>query len=225
MKYGVFPMDFIVESILRTGLDWFRSEPQASSYVFGQLDRPYLAKYGTEKIRELKDYISRTDIKIVQSLSQVDLKLLTISIQLASGHEDIGKAAIDDAMGDSISYDIDGDVENTELVGYSPITENILIGLHGGGTPDLPKYLYMLVAYILNAYKYDLEDRGVYLGTFSMTDLSRLNDYLPENVYSRFMTFTATSNAKWKKGSLPPLAVELDVNFDTINGTEETRIE
>jgi len=217
-------MDFIVESVIRAGLEWFRSDSEAPDLVFGQLDQPYLARYGTAKIAELKTYIINTEIKIVQSFNLIKDVTPHISIQLGSGSEDIGKAALDDAAGDiRILNMLEDDLESTDVIGYSPITESILIGLHTGNTPDLTKYMYMLVVYVLTAYKYDLETKGIYLGTFSMTDLSRLNEYLPENIYSRFVTFTATSNARWKKGNLPKLDIVLDATMENNLGTETSK--
>ena len=213
-KFGVYPMDFIVESIIKSGLAWFRSDADAPDLVFGQLDQPYLSRYGTSKIAELTQYIIETDIKVVQSFSMIDEVLPTISVQLASGSEDMSKVAIDDAMEDVKILDAQNSLSETEEIMYSPITESIMIGLHAGGTPDLPKYLYMLIVYILSAYKYDLITKGIYMGTFNMTDLSRLNEYLPENIYTRFLTFTATSNARIKKGSLPQLDIFLDADFE-----------
>lgn len=221
MKFGVYPMDFILEAVIKAGIEWFRSDAEAPNLVFGQLDQPYLARYGSAKITELKNYIINTDIKVVQSFRLVNSETPHITIQLASGSEDIPKTALDDAMGDIKNLTMAGDtLESTDLVGYSPITESVLIGLHTGNTPDLPKYLYMLVVYILSAYKYDLMTKGIYLGTFNMTDLSRLNDYLPENIFSRFMTFTASSNASWKKGNLPQLDIVLDPTIENIAGDE-----
>jgi len=224
-KFGVYPMDFILESVLKAGLQWFQANPtEASTLVFGQLDQPYLARYGTAKITELKNYILTTDIKIVQSLRLVDNSVPHISLQLGSGSEDLQKASIDDSIGDNYILDSQGALMETEEVGYSPITESVLIGLHTGNTPDLPKYLYMLVVYILNSYKYDLMQKGIYLGTFSMTDISRMNDYLSENIYSRFMTFTASYNAPWKKGALPQLDVVLDPSFVDNGNANVTKI-
>lgn len=225
MKYGVFPLDFIVESVIKAGIDWFRSDPAAANLVFGQLDQPYLARYGTEKIAQLKEYLRVTDIKVVQNLAMVDGVMPHISIQLSNGMEDTSKASLDDALYDRAHYDGDGMLLESEEVGYSPISEQILIGLHAGETPDLPKYMYMLVIYVLNAYKYDLESKGVYLGTFNMTDISRLNEYLPENIFSRFVNFTAVTNAVWQKGKLPNLDVILDPSFSNADATEETKVE
>lgn len=219
-KFGVYPLDFILEAVIKSGLAWFRSDLTAPDLVFGQLDQPYLARYGTDKINELKTYITETDIKVVQSFSMIDERLPTISIQLSGGSEDLSKTALDDAMEDVRILDMNGDLEETEEIMFSPITESILIGIHAGGTPDLPKYLYMLVVYILTAYKYDLMAKGIYLGTFNMTDLSRLNEYLPENIYTRFLTFTASSNARIKKGSLPQLDIFVDAEVENNEGTE-----
>lgn len=41
------------------------------------------------------------------------------------------------------------------------------------------------------------------LGTFRATDLSRMNEYLPENMYSRFINFTSFSIASFDKGLVP----------------------
>jgi len=78
----------------------------------------------------------------------------------------------------------------------------------------LTKYLYYLVIYILNAFKPQLEERGLQLGTFRATDLSRMNDYLPENMYSRFINFTVFSIARFDKGDVPIIEKIIGLHLD-----------
>jgi hypothetical protein len=83
------------------------------------------------------------------------------------------------------------------------MNDSVHIGIHANNIPDLVKYLYYLVIYILSAFKPELEARGLQLGTFRATDISNLNQYLPENMYSRFINFTVFSVATFSKGAVP----------------------
>jgi len=212
---GLFPVDFILETVLRAGIDWFKTDPKAPSSVFGNLKAPWLAvKYGEGKIKEIADFIKKYEIRIVQHWALIDQQLPTLSIQLLDGNEIEERAALADHQGSLDVLDADDMVKGRRDVGYSPIIDNIHIGIHNINTPDLTKYLYYLVIYILNAFKPQLEERGLQLGTFRATDLSRMNDYLPENMYSRFVNFTVFSIARFDKGDVPIIEKIIGLHLD-----------
>ena len=201
--YGVYPVDFLFESVLRAGLEWFRTDPEAPKFVFGHLLSPYLSKYGQAKIDEITNYIKKYDIKIVQHWSLINTSVPCISIQLLDANEMTDRAGLSDFQRSIDALNTEMEVVGRRDVGYSPISDNIHIGIHTQDTPDLVKYIYYLVVYILNSFKSQFEAKGMMLGTFRATDLSRLNEYLPENMYSRYINFSIFTTASFDKGAVP----------------------
>jgi hypothetical protein len=204
LRYGVWPVDFLLETVLRAGLDWFRTETSAPRQVFGHLVSPWLnTKYGEAKIEEIASYMKKYEIKIVQHWSLISSGVPCISIQLLDASEMTERAGLSDFQQTVDALTAQGAIEQRENVGYSPIIDNIHIGIHNITTPDLTKYLYYFVIYILNAFKPQLETRGMHLSTFRATDVSRLNEYLPENIFSRFINFSVFSWASFDQGRVP----------------------
>lgn len=211
--YGVYPVDFLLETILKAGLEWFRTDPLAPNYVFGHLNSPYLAKYGQPKIDEIAAYIKKYDIKIVQSWALIATAVPCISIQLLDAGEMIERTGFADFERMADTLNMEGEVSGRREVSYCPITDNIHLGIHCQDSPDLAKYLYYLIVYVLNSFKPQLETRGMMLGTFRATDLSRMNEYLPENLYSRFINFTIFTIASFDKGVVPIIEQFMGINI------------
>lgn len=202
--FGVYPVDFTLEAVLRAGIDWFLSNPDAPNCVFGHLLSPWLnTKYGQAKIDEIGDFIKKYEIPIVQHWSLIPERVPCISIQLLDANEEEMRAGLGDHQTMMDTLDMNQNVIGREEVGYSPIIDSIHIGIHANQTPDLAKYLYYLVVYLLNGFKPQLQERGLLLSTFRATDLSRMNEYLPENIYSRFINFTCYTIAPYKRSELP----------------------
>ncbi len=208
--YGAVPVDFMLESVLLDGLEWFRTDPEAKNFVFGWLAHPILAKYGQNKIDEIAAYINRYEVAVVQSFALIPKEVPSISLQLLDGGEQLERTGLNDFQRTLNTFDTNDDFAGRFEDGYSPIGDSVHLGIHTINTPDLAKYLYYLVIYVLSEKKLELEDAGLILGTFRATDLSRLNDYLPENMYSRFINFSVSSLMRFRKGSVPVL--------DTIRG-------
>lgn len=202
-ELGLHPVDFILESILKAGLEWFKTDPDAPNKVFGHLRDPWLNKYGQKKIDEIGAYIRKYDVRIVQHFSLIDKAVPSISIQLLDGSEMTERAGFADYKGSIDVLTMNDEIVGRTEIGYAAISDNIQIGIHAIGTPDLVKYLYYLVVYVLSAFKPEMENRGLQLGTFRATDLSRMNEYMPENLYSRFVNFTVFSIASFDKGMVP----------------------
>lgn len=212
-RYGIYPTDFLIEAIIRSGLEWFLNTPEAPNQVFGHLTSPLLdARYGQAKIDEIAAYIRKYEITVVQHFSLMDTRVPAISIQLLDGSEAVERAALADFQTHIDSLDASNAVKGRVEVGFSPIIDNVHIGIHSIDTPDLTKYLYYLVAYVLNVFKPEFDRLGIYLTTFRATDISRLNDYLPENMYSRFINFQALTLASYDRGTLPIIEKILGVH-------------
>jgi hypothetical protein len=203
--FGVYPVDFTLEAVLRAGVDWFLNTPEAPNLVYGHLLSTWLnQKYGQAKIDEIAAFIKKYEIPIVQHWSLIPERVPCISIQLLDANEEESRAGLDDhkEMVDIINEQNDNIIGRTQ-VGYSPIIDQIHIGIHANQTPDLAKYLYYLVIYLLNGFKPQLQEKGLMLSTFRATDLSRMNEYLPDNIYSRFINFSCFTVAPYKKTELP----------------------
>lgn len=216
--YGVLPIDFLLETVLDAGLAWYRTDINNSKLVFGWLGTSWLSsRYGQAKIDEIWNYIEKYEVPIVQHFSLIDQTRPCLSIQLLDGSEMTERAGLEDHGGVVDTYDIDGNVTGRKQIRYSPIMDNVHIGIHVIGTPDLAKYLYYLVVYILNAYKPQLEERGLQLGTFRATDISRLNEYLPENMFSRFINFSTFSISKFDAGDMPIIDEIIGIHMSDSN--------
>lgn len=222
---GIFPVDFILETIIRAGLDWFRTTPDAPGRVFGQLKAPWLsARYGQKKIDEIADYIKKFEIRIVQHYSLIAKQTPCISIQLLEANEETSRAGFEDHLREVDNLNSANDaVLGRESQGYVPIIDNMHIGIHASETPDLVKYIYYLLIYLLSAFKTDLQDRGLMLTTFRATDLSRINEYLPSNVYSRFINFQTFTIAPYKKDDLPIIDEILGLTVDQSGDSEKKK--
>jgi|GEM_PF-6991291 len=201
---GLFPVDFLLEDALRVGFDWFKTDPKAPNAVFSHLGTKFLStKYGQAKINEIAAFIKKYDIRIVQHFSMIDEQMPTISIQLLDSSEMTERTAFADFAGTIDALNEQNEVIGRSEIKYTPVFDNVHIGIHTSNTPDLCKYLYYLIVYILLLFKPELEKRGLQLSTFRATDISKLNEYLPSNIYSRFINFSTYSVAKIDAGSLP----------------------
>lgn len=211
---GVYPIDFLFEVILEDGLEWFRRDRDAPGLVFGHLNNPRLSqRYGQSKIDEIADFIRTKKIRIIQSFPLDGEISPTISVNLSSSNEQTAHSGLSDHAGFTDTLGAQDSVLSRTEVGYTSITDNVLIGIHAIGSPDTAKYMYMLVLYLLNAYRHEFGDEGLYDLTFSSTDLSRLNEYLPANMFSRFVTATVLSFAKFRKQSVPVIdSLTMNVN-------------
>lgn len=203
-RTGVYPSDFLLEQVLDAGFDWFRKTPEAPGLVFNNLLRPELDKrYGQEKIDEIATYVRNTQIRVLQSFPIEDQQAPTISINMNSSGETQELGGLDKFAMRMMDFDSLGNVVGGREMGYHPITDSLLVGIHSVGTADKVKYLYYIVVYILMSLRSQLEETGMFNMTFQATDLSRLNEFLPANMFSRFLTVNFTSMALFNKADAP----------------------
>ena len=205
IKYtGVYPSDFLLEQVLDAGFNWFRTDPDAPNQVFQNLLRGELEKrYGQEKIDEIATFVRGTQIRVLQSFPVEDQQAPTISINMNNSGEAQELGGLDKFAERIMDFDSLGNVVGGQELGYHPITDSLLVGIHSVGTADKVKYLYYIVIYILMSLRSQLEETGMFNMTFQATDLSRLNEFLPANMFSRFVTVTFTSMAMFNKADAP----------------------
>lgn len=210
--YGFLPIEFMLENLFEKGLDWFKNEAGAANEVYGHLLRGTLAeKYGQEKVDEIFEYITTNKLEIMQAFPISEEQAPSISLNIANAMENVAEAGLDDFAGSLDDTDSEGNVIGRTDLGYIPMSDSILVGIHATGSPDKCRFIYMLACYILAKFKHELmEDvdkatNGAYNITFNATDLSRLNEYLPQNMFNRFITVQTSSRALILKGKAPIL--------------------
>lgn len=223
---GMIPIDFYLERQLETGIEWFRNTPTAPNIVYAHLIDEWLNdKYGQSKIDEIAEYIRTTEIDIKQSFPFEDEESPSVSINLQSSVEVENYAGLENHAGIVPTLGSTGDIKGGKNLGYTPVRDEVLLGIHSTGTPDKTKYLYYLVTYIINAFRIQLEDRpGKINSLFNVkwraTDISRLNEFLPSNLYSRFVTVTADHFAIYDKADSPFIG-DINVRVDVDDGVDE----
>lgn len=206
---GIIPVDFLIERFLEIGFEWFRTNPEAPNRVFGHLrDVDLKDKYGQSKIDEIATYIKNTEIDIKQAFPMEDEEIPSISINLQSSMEIGELTGLNDYAGTATTLGSSGSIVGGVEQGYSPIRDEVLIGIHASASSNKTKYLYYLVVYIINAYRDQLEARpdkinGLFNISWRATDISRMNDYLPAHVFTRFVTITAEHFAIFDKEAVP----------------------
>lgn len=205
---GVIPTDFILQAIIESGLAWFRANAVvAASAVWGPfVTNSFLtAKYGQTKIDELRDFILATDIPVVQHWSMAEQRLPCFSVQLFDGGEAQNEASMMDYIEAVDTFDGQGNVIGRSSYLVSPIRETIHVGIHVANSPDIAKYLYYFLVYLLIAFKPTLEANGIDLSSYAATDVSRLNEWLPANVFTRFVNVTMRTQPEF----LPQVADQI----------------
>lgn len=78
------------------------------------------------------------------------------------------------------------------------INEQIMVGIHTAGDPNLGKYLYHMLVYILASNKMKFDPRRMQLLSFSASDFNQASEYLPEQIYTRFVTLRTFSEMSWR---------------------------
>ncbi len=219
---GVYPIDFLLQTVIEESLELFRSSPEnAPNAVFGHLAATYLSKYGQKKIDEIAKYIRETQIPVVQHWSLVPEQVPCFSIQLMNSKEDEQYAGMGDHVENvDVLNEEETAIEKRTAFLYSPMSDEVQIGIHNSITPDLTKYLYYLLVHTFITSKETLIRRGLELTTWNATDISRINDYLPENIYSRFINFTAFSTPRFSLDEDVSIVTGIELFPDDITGIE-----
>lgn len=101
--------------------------------------------------------------------------------------------------------------------GESYFRESIDIGIHGHGDQNTVLWLYSIVKWILLRFKPEIEKRCMDLSTFSASDFRKDNQFLGENIYSRWIRFTARTRVFWREDPLD----QLDTIVTTVEVQED----
>lgn len=89
----------------------------------------------------------------------------------------------------------------------SRIMESYTIGCHASSNSYECIWLTQLIEYCVLKYKSKfLDSRNFQLSTFSISDISKREEYQGDNIYSRYMTLSGQSEMNWIKEVSPRLA-------------------
>lgn len=201
----IFP-DFVLQTVVQETLEEISNDSNILDQLFSEFKRAHFNKtYGQAEIDEIRAYFEKKQIRVVTSWSMVKSEYPCYSIQLLQSQEIDGEAALGDYLeaeflGDdgeevnkypsSLNYPqtIPDHTSKVDVTGV-PIRESILIGSHAPDKPNIARYMAWVLHYILRSKRNVLIDRGLDRSTIGFSDFARQNEYLPENIFTRFCTF------------------------------------
>ena len=94
---GIPLTEFIIEAVIRNGLQILRANPEVIEDIFENFMDPYLVgTFGSDTIKNIKSYIINTEFHIIQSWPSESSKLPCCSINILSSDELPEKAMFSD---------------------------------------------------------------------------------------------------------------------------------
>lgn len=207
--------DLVLQTIIEEGLEDLRANLDLRlNDFYDQLKSSFLNdRYGQAELDRMKIWFVNNKIDITQSWRMISERVPCINIQIVSSIEDEGKSTLRDFAGD-IDVISDGIVTSRSEKKEIANKESIQISVHvndPGGTTAL-RWLYAATLFFLISRKEDLLDRGIDISTFSASDFNRLNEFLPENIYSRYITFSYHNKISWTASQPDTLIDNIDIS-------------
>ena len=193
--------EIVLQKMIKMGIKELRSNRSAFDDLFAQYIDPDLADdYGEDYLDKLWDWFSTTKIPVIQAWSFNAQKIPSISIHLANETEDESKAAFKD-----IGF-VDSD---SNEIGVGVFTVMVDIGIHANKAGDHVLWIYYIVSYILYRQKEWAEKNGLQLHTFSASDYNKNNQYMTENIWTRWIRFRCTVQNSWLQ--------QASIEFEEVN--------
>jgi len=184
-----------LQRVIQTGITDLKGNRTAFNEIFDIYTHDSMNDdYGQTYIDTIWDWFTEVRIPVVQAWAFNSTRIPGISVHLAQEMEDESKAAI----GDHHHISFDDDME----IGIGVFTVNLDIGIHADKTGDEVLWLYYIVSYALFNQKRLAEDLGIKLQTFNGSDYGRKIDWIPENVWSRWIRFKCTVENMWGAAEL-----------------------
>lgn len=81
--------------------------------------------------------------------------------------------------------------------GSARFLTHVDIGFHATTDHQTVLWLYYTVSWILFRFKLDMERRGIQLQTYAGSEFNKDSKFLAENVYSRWMRYSAQVSVEW----------------------------
>jgi len=195
-----------LQKILQTGLRELKDKPELLEDIFNYMHEPDIeADYGEIYVSKVKDWFLKTKIPVLHAWTLNADRIPCISIHLANEMEDESKASIGDFHSDGTDSDND----------TTPLTTQLDIGIHASKNSDEVLWLYYIVTYVLFRNKRFAEKLGLQLQTFTASDWDKRQEYLVENIWTRWVRFRCTTQNFWddadKYNKVDDIEVMIDV--------------
>ncbi len=127
-----------------------------------------------------------------------------IEIQLEGNEPDMSKVHIESFI-----------TQTRKKRGEAYFNEQIDIGIHAHGDKNTVLWLYYILVWILLRFKPEIERRCMDLTTFSASDFRRDNQFLGENIFSRWVRLSARTRVSWEEEPYPEIdTVVATVSYD-----------
>ena len=202
----IFP-DLILHNFFRQRLNQLKEDKALVDQMLSLLkDSQFEGVYGQEEIDQFKAFLDKK-ISIVNSFNLISLNLPNISLLEVSTGEDQSKSVIGDLEGRTF----DGVTSQDRLT--FAVNSNIQIGIHAESV-TAARWLHSLIIYWIINNKKILSNRGLSLVSWSSSDFNRMNEFLPENIFSKFITTSSLSYIRTDIVDDQALATEVDVTIN-----------
>jgi len=220
--------DFVLQKTIKEALTTIANSESTISFLFGQFTESHLSDiYGQKEIDSVIEFLTKDKIKTVTSFNMVDANSPCYSIQLLNNQEIDNEAVLDD-FGEEVFLDEDGDAVQKypssltypEVIpahdskvdqSFSAIQESLLIGCHAPDHPNMARYMAWLLQYIIRSNKNTLIERGLNRISIGFSDFNRANEYLPDNIFTRFGTFNCVHYLSFNETDLELTATNVTV--------------
>lgn len=179
-----------LQKVIQKGLRDIKDNPAILEDIFNYMHEPDLeGDYGDIYVAQVKEWFLKTKIPVLHAWTFNMDRIPCISIHLANEQEDENKAAIGDFWG---TGDDGGEV------GVTALTTQLDVGIHASKSSDQVLWLYYIVTYVLFKNKLYAESLGLRLQTFTASDWDKRQEYLVENIWTRWMRFRCTTQNSWE---------------------------
>ena len=192
-----------IQALIQQGLREIKDNPDILNDIFEYMEDPMLeSSYGTSYVTKIKEWFLETKIPVLHAWTFNADRIPCISIHLANEAEDEQKAALSDHFETR---------EDGQDIGTSVITSQIDIGIHASKTADQVLWLYYIVTYILFRNKRFFQGLGMHLQTFTASDWDKRQEYMVENIWTRWMRFRCVTENFWITRDVPITPTEVEV--------------
>lgn len=204
----IYMPELMMQKVIEMGIWDLQQNPDKLDYIFNTYMLDEFTLYGPKYVQEIKDWITKTDIPVVQSWSFNPDRIPCISVHLNSEVEDIDKAAINDYWG----YD-----GGNSRVGVGVFNISLTMGIHASKNGNHVLWLYYMLHHIFFTYKLFIEKMGLQLHTFTGGDYIHDQKYMANNIWSRWVNFNCTVQNCWKITSEQDYSIILKAYLESSN--------
>jgi len=204
--------EIALQSLIKAGLKSIRENPDVLDEIFSMytMDRYKVYDGGQPYIDKIKDWFLTNNIPVVQSWSFNPEQLPSISIHLADEVEDTSKAAMGDYLD---SYE--DSAGNEYEIGTGVFEVALDIGIHASTEGDYVLWLFYIVQFIIFAFKTEFEAAGLQLHTYRASAFNKDSKYMANNIWSRWLRFTATTWNTWIIDTKTKHNLQLNLEFES----------